>query len=182
MYAWTTGNGNANPFRFSTKWFDDETGLYYYGYRYYSPRLGRWINRDPLEEDGGLNLYGLLGNCANNLVDPHGLDADYDRCVENCRREGDILYSMCVKGADAAYNVCIAGANRCRNACYSECTALGNHFLIAVCQRGCDSVYGIQYLLCRDAHIGALLGCELHRVASGNCCATCAGDMPPPGM
>ncbi|QOJ13655.1 MAG: hypothetical protein HRU75_02930 [Planctomycetia bacterium] len=34
---------DTNSFRFSTKFFDPETGLYYYGYRYYSPRLGRWI-------------------------------------------------------------------------------------------------------------------------------------------
>jgi len=34
-----------NPFRFSTKYLDAETGLYYYGYRYYSPVLGRWLNR-----------------------------------------------------------------------------------------------------------------------------------------
>jgi len=47
---------DLNPFRFSTKWFDDETGLCYCGYRYYSPRLGRWISRDPIGEQGGLNL------------------------------------------------------------------------------------------------------------------------------
>ncbi|MBK8915520.1 MAG: hypothetical protein IPM64_13155 [Phycisphaerales bacterium] len=42
----------TNPFRFSTKFLDAETGLYYYGYRYYSPRLGRWISRDPITEHG----------------------------------------------------------------------------------------------------------------------------------
>ena len=47
----------ANPFRFSTKWFDDETDLDYCGYRYYSPRLGRWISRDPIGEASGLNLH-----------------------------------------------------------------------------------------------------------------------------
>ena len=46
-----------NPFRFSTKYFDDETALGYWGYRYYSPRLGRWLTREPLEEQGSLNLY-----------------------------------------------------------------------------------------------------------------------------
>ncbi|NLE57781.1 MAG: RHS repeat-associated core domain-containing protein, partial [Planctomycetes bacterium] len=51
----------ANPFRFSTKWFDDETGLCYYGYRYYSPRLGRWMSSDPAEEHG--NLYLFTSNC-----------------------------------------------------------------------------------------------------------------------
>jgi RHS repeat-associated protein len=39
-----------NPFRFSTKYTDDETGLLYYGHRYYGPALGRWLNRDPLRE------------------------------------------------------------------------------------------------------------------------------------
>ncbi len=49
------------PFRFSTKYFDSETGLYYYGYRFYAPELGRWINRDPVEDSGGLNLYTPFG-------------------------------------------------------------------------------------------------------------------------
>ena len=42
------------PWRFSTKQFDAETGLGYWGYRYYSPGLGRWISRDPIEEKGGV--------------------------------------------------------------------------------------------------------------------------------
>ena len=41
-----------NPFRFSTKYLDEQTGLYYYGYRYYNPELGRWINRDLIGEKG----------------------------------------------------------------------------------------------------------------------------------
>ncbi|MEM9446595.1 MAG: RHS repeat-associated core domain-containing protein [Verrucomicrobiota bacterium] len=42
----------ANSFQFSTKYFDPETQLNYYGYRYYSSNLGRWINRDPIGELG----------------------------------------------------------------------------------------------------------------------------------
>jgi RHS repeat-associated protein len=52
----------ANPVRFSSKYTDDETGLLYYGYRYYSPGLGRWVNRDPIEEEGGLNIYVTCNN------------------------------------------------------------------------------------------------------------------------
>src|SRR5690606_7189832 len=63
---------DANPFRFSTKWYDAEVGLYYYGYRYYSPRLGRWVNRDPIGEEGGINLYGFLSNGSPNRYDPKG--------------------------------------------------------------------------------------------------------------
>jgi RHS repeat-associated protein len=62
-----------NPYRYSTKYFDNETGLYYYGNRYYLPELGRWLNRDPIEEQGGLNLYGFVGNGPVNAVDPYGL-------------------------------------------------------------------------------------------------------------
>ena len=59
----------SNPFRFSTKFTDDESGLVYYGQRYYSPGLGRFINRDPIEEAGGLNLYGFCGNDGVNGID-----------------------------------------------------------------------------------------------------------------
>ena len=58
------------PFRFSTKYFDPETGLYYSGYRFYSPELGRWINRDPLGEKVGRNLYLFATNASL-------LDVDY---------------------------------------------------------------------------------------------------------
>jgi hypothetical protein len=40
-----------NPYRFSTKYLDEEVGLYYYGYRMYSPGLGRWPSRDPLGDE-----------------------------------------------------------------------------------------------------------------------------------
>jgi RHS repeat-associated protein len=56
-------------FGFSTKYEDEETGLLYYGYRYYAPELGRWVSRDPIEEQGGINLYGMVGNDEVNFVD-----------------------------------------------------------------------------------------------------------------
>ena len=59
--------------RFSTKHFDTETELYYYGYRFYHPVLMRWLNRDPIEEDGGLNLYGFCGNRSCYTIDSFGL-------------------------------------------------------------------------------------------------------------
>ncbi len=73
----------ANPFRFSTKYFDDETGLGAWIYRYYSPSLGRWISRDPIGERGGLNLYTYAENCPLTQVDPGGLSAQVSISVVN---------------------------------------------------------------------------------------------------
>ncbi len=60
---------NVFDFWYSTKYLDHETGLYYYGYRFHSPDLHRFINRDPIEERGGLNLYGFVGNNSLNRRD-----------------------------------------------------------------------------------------------------------------
>ena len=63
----------TNPFRFSTKYQDDETDLLYYGYRYLSASMGRWPNRDPIGELGGRNLYNFVQNDSVNGVDFVGL-------------------------------------------------------------------------------------------------------------
>jgi RHS repeat-associated protein len=66
----TTGAyAKTNPIRFSTKYTDNETGLIYYGFRYYDAHNGRFINRDPIEERGGMNLYGFCGNDGVNHWD-----------------------------------------------------------------------------------------------------------------
>src|SRR5205085_4872152 len=69
-----TGDYAANnPLKFSGQYEDKETGLIYYGLRYYNPQSGRWISRDPSQEDGGVNLYGFVGNDGINGVDYLGL-------------------------------------------------------------------------------------------------------------
>lgn len=51
-----------NPWRFSSKRTDSETGLVYFGNRYYDPTTGRWLTRDPLGNVDGPNLYAFLEN------------------------------------------------------------------------------------------------------------------------
>ncbi|MEM1296276.1 MAG: RHS repeat-associated core domain-containing protein, partial [Verrucomicrobiota bacterium] len=60
-------------FAFHGQFLDEETGWYDYGYRYYSPAIGRWLTRDPIQERGGVNLYGIVGNSAINRSDVLGL-------------------------------------------------------------------------------------------------------------
>jgi len=77
----------ANTYRFSSKMVDDITGMYYYGYRWYAPYWMRWLNRDPIGEEGfellrkevislragEPNRYRFVLNDPVNGVDPYGL-------------------------------------------------------------------------------------------------------------
>nr|WP_257227344.1 RHS repeat-associated core domain-containing protein [Candidatus Akkermansia timonensis] len=62
-YGTVTGTGNlVQPVQWSSEMNDHELALVYYNYRYYNPADGRWINRDPIAEEGGWNLYGFVGS------------------------------------------------------------------------------------------------------------------------
>ena len=61
------------PFQSSTKRYEEQTGLSYFGYRFYSPAVGRWMTRDPLKEIGGMNLYEFTLSNPVNFIDPMGL-------------------------------------------------------------------------------------------------------------
>jgi RHS repeat-associated protein len=125
-YRYTAFGGAANtvtyttfaatqPYRFSTKYLDKEVetaeGLYFYGYRYYLPSIGRWPSRDPIGERGGLNLYGMVGNDATDISDFLGLNEN--SCPWNC-------FDKCNDQVDKCPKVnCYVGAfielgNECR--------------------------------------------------------------------
>ena len=57
-----------------------------YTYRYYDPLTGRWPSRDPIEEKGGLNLYGFVGNDGVGRFDVLG-NEDFVACVMSCQLE-----------------------------------------------------------------------------------------------
>ncbi|MFS1902020.1 RHS repeat-associated core domain-containing protein [Vibrio lentus] len=66
------GDFTQQPFGYSTKRSDFESGLVYFGYRFYSPYQRRWLNRDPLQEQGGINLYAYVNGDPLGYVDPDG--------------------------------------------------------------------------------------------------------------
>jgi RHS repeat-associated protein len=73
--AWgpLTDSAHIVEFAFHGQFLDTETGYYNYGYRYYSPQIGRWLSKDPIEELGGVNLYVFVRNRAVNANDFVGL-------------------------------------------------------------------------------------------------------------
>ena len=85
----------------------DSRSLYDYGYRYYHTNLGRWISRDPIGEEGGLNLYGFVSNSPICLFDVVGLshlsavtvDRKKSECSKNVSGQDAILIYWQVTGA-----------------------------------------------------------------------------------
>ena len=73
----------SSPYRprflFSSKEFDPETSLSYYGFRYYSPSLARWLTRDPIGEVDEISLYCFINNNAHIGIDTWGLTKQQQR-------------------------------------------------------------------------------------------------------
>jgi RHS repeat-associated protein len=127
----------ANTMRFSSKpailsatgaW-----GFYYYGYRFYDPGMQRWLNRDPLGEGGGMNLFrfvsnspmmewdalGLLGGGRRNAPNPPGQQSPrlggpgrgLDGCLtpkDACQRQGGRWESPAARNHGGSISDCVA--------------------------------------------------------------------------
>ncbi len=92
----------VNPFRWSTQYTDDETDLVCYLHRYYNPSTGRWLSRDPIEEEGGLNLYAFVSGDPINKIDKFGLASSTTPGVPHVSNDRHnnylIFYATCPAG------------------------------------------------------------------------------------
>src|SRR3990167_8633341 len=107
-----TNSALGNPWRYKAKRIDQQIGLIYFGKRYYSPKIGRWISPDPIGNIDGPNLYRFCRNNPLKCVDYFGLASetnsdefseyfygDYEpRCHceqhRDCKRGGDLGTSL----------------------------------------------------------------------------------------
>jgi RHS repeat-associated protein len=96
------GEADACPFRYQSKLYDAETGLHYYGYRYYSPKMGRWLSRDPLGEAGGFNLYAY---CLGDPINHDDYLGGEPRIVVAHDEAGQIILSESVRIANGVPQV-----------------------------------------------------------------------------
>jgi RHS repeat-associated protein len=106
-----------NPFRFSTKRTCNTSDLVLYEYRAYSPSTGRWLNRDPIEESGGRNLYGFVHNNPIRRIDRLGL------FVETCPGALKAIAARCACRAAAAGTTGSAGGPLAAIACVAAAVA-----------------------------------------------------------
>ena len=75
-FSQLAGSGINNSYMFTGRQYEAETGLYFYRTRYYDPRHGRFLQRDPLDYEDGMGLYTYVSNRPSFLIDPLGLQGD----------------------------------------------------------------------------------------------------------
>ena len=99
-------SSNQSDFQYANYYFHRASKLNLTINRAYDATLGRWINRDPIAERGGINLFAYMANNPTNGTDPSGLD-----CKEHCRNVCADLYPPCSPQWAL-----------CRAACYLLCS------------------------------------------------------------
>jgi RHS repeat-associated protein len=106
MLAMSGPLARLNRYRFAGKEWNNSAGLYYFGRRFYDPMLQRFINRDPMGEGGGFNLYAYCANDPIAFIDVLGYDCDgfwstfFNGVGNDFERVGSDLWQLGLEGDD----------------------------------------------------------------------------------
>ncbi|GHT96232.1 hypothetical protein AGMMS49545_20690 [Betaproteobacteria bacterium] len=128
----------APEFGYAGMQYHAPSGLYLTKYRAYDPQTGRWLSKDPIEEAGGLNLYGYVGGNPISWNDPLGLAKD-SACVVRCMTYGGVA-GIIIGGA--AGTMCTAGAPACMVAGVKFGGIAGASVGWGIAQIACDDAPG----------------------------------------
>jgi RHS repeat-associated protein len=127
-----TATGNiSQPFTYTGREFDPETGMYFYRARYYDPKVGRFVTKDPIGFKGGINVYAYVSNNPVNRIDPLGFSereifgycySCNDGNLLQCLGESLDFQGNCPK-ADQCISMCNGlGLGPYAKSCYALCT------------------------------------------------------------
>jgi RHS repeat-associated protein len=169
-----TASGPAaqtNRYQFSTKPVEEESGLVYYGYRWYDPVTGRWPSRDPIEERGGVNIYSAVSNEMINQTDLLGqTPTAFVGCVGGCLLGGIggaigglfgswTFRGMACGGVAGAANGCCSGAvcGAFPPFCIAGSCLCG--FAASNIEQGCNGTLNLNSCSTVTAILSALAGC-----------------------
>jgi RHS repeat-associated protein len=100
----TTLSGSvSSDIGFAGYFHHSASGLDFTLYRAYDPTYGRWLNRDPIGESGGLNLYAYVNGNSVNATDRTGLAVNFPMCVTACFASA---YEICYRWPGATRALC----------------------------------------------------------------------------
>ena len=125
----------TNPFRYTGREFDSETGLYYYRTRYYDSGIGRFESEDLIRFKGGINFYPYVRNRPVTFGDPMGtclwqfdsVTATLGQCGKDPNKDRQCA---CLCQVSPEYAGCVKD---CKDGCWSS-----KFSLVEQCQCGCD--------------------------------------------
>ena len=152
LNAWFTPHSDiGNPYLFTGRRLDEETGLYHYRNRYYDPVFGRFISRDPEGYKDGMNLYEYVKSNPITGLDPYGkgwrswLKKKWNQYkIQICKATCKALFSGCVSFVIPA----ICGATVLVPAAAPWCVgivAVGCVSAWAGCQYSCDRTFHVKW-------------------------------------
>ncbi len=101
------------------KFYDQESGLYYYYHRYYHPGIGRFTTEDPIGFEGGINLYRFVENNPVNFTDLYGFKPSPMKSV-SCIKALKELSDLCKDGNDKFKEGCKSVKKESEDKMYDE--------------------------------------------------------------
>ena len=102
----------TNPFQYTAREFDSETGVYYYRARYYDSISGRFLREDPIRFKGGTNFYAYVHNRPVGLTDPQGLCVDQEKlanCISSLFGVATVSFSVSTEENNGSFTGEMAG-------------------------------------------------------------------------
>jgi RHS repeat-associated protein len=148
---------DANTYRFSSKEWNANCGLYYYLYRFYDPNLQRWPNRDLMGERGAFNLYEYVVNNPVNMDDPLGMKPGFP--------SWPIQVAVCIEQQGERLNNNLNKALKDLGSCMSGC-ASRDHCLTMQCENNCKYIYNLDVASASTYYLAASLSCMIYPYVS----------------
>ncbi|MEA3467526.1 MAG: RHS repeat-associated core domain-containing protein [Thermodesulfobacteriota bacterium] len=127
----------TNPYGFTGRLLDNESGLMYYRTRYYDASIGRFISADPIGFIGGINFYAYVLNNPVNIIDPVGLKRMDPECVKAAKKR----LELCKSGATMTYEWMMKRIAITLSFCKHNCDKINENFGRISCYILCEVVF-----------------------------------------
>jgi RHS repeat-associated protein len=193
----------GNRFLFTGREWFSELGLQDNRYRYYQPGVGRWLSRDPIEEEGGMNLLEYVGNNPIAGLDPDGLKncnakelAIVRAAFTACKAKAQTTYVGAVNAAKRRQDAMVAAAQTVKNGEYKLAASVYNaakSACDAICDPGdreicnttiaeakeiaegaADAAFGFAKTVARTAKVASISAARVARAVQENTCLNSA--------